>query len=370
MSGERSRITILAGHALLILTLTLWPFRLDLACVLCVNKADWADAALDLSEPGLLRTAKPPAGLRARLVSAEGLTVETVVTPATLDQGGPARIVTYSQAPVLRNFTLGQQGGDIVFRISTTEAARDGLEFEEIIARNALEMGRRQHLAVTYDRKELRIYVDGRLRGRAALPGRHLSNWDESYTLLIGNEVGGQRPWLGLIEFVSIHDQALPAATLAQRAAAERPALDGAVAYDFSDGRDGALDDRGTAGLDARLELPRIFLNVASRELFSPTPRAITDVISNLLLFYSVGLIAGYALACRGRGAAFGATVLILVTAESLQFFVVDRTSSLIDLVAGLAGGAMGTAHFPFLQRRHAVPGASGPETGRRHPRR
>jgi hypothetical protein len=351
MPGAKATgMAMLAGYGLLVLVLMLWPFRLDVVCVLCVNRADWAGEALDLSQPGLLRTPAPPADLHARLVGGEGLTVEAVVTPATLDQDGPARIVSYSEGPAFRNFTLGQEGDDLVFRLRTSETDPNALAFE-VVAPDVLQAGRRHHLAVTFDFEELRIFVDGRLRTRAYSPGGDFSAWSGTHTLLIGNELGGDRPWRGRIEYVSIHDRALAAPALAKRAAAERPPLDGVVAYDFSAGRTAGVHDRGDARLAADLEQPPVYVNVSDRTLLSSAPRRPADVLTNMALFYPVGLLAALALGGR-RGAALAVTALFVLAAESLQFYVEDRTSSLIDLAAGLAGGTAGVFSPGWFRRR------------------
>jgi hypothetical protein len=42
--------------------------------------------------------------------------------------------------------------------------------------------------------------------------GSTISNWDDTFAVVLGNEVSGDRPFQGLIKFVAIHDRALTAA--------------------------------------------------------------------------------------------------------------------------------------------------------------
>jgi VanZ family protein len=338
----RYGMLLLAGYGLLVLTLMLWPFRLDIGCVLCANGVAWDEAGLVLRQPGLLRTPQPPADLGARLIEGDGLTVEAVVTPETLEQGGPARIVSYSRGPGRRNFTLGQEGDAVVFRLRTSETDPNGLSFE-VAAPDSLQAGRRHHVAVTFDFSELRIYVDGRLRRRAASPGGQFSAWSRAQVLLVGNELGGRRPWQGRIESVAIHDRSLSAAELAERASS-RGRLDGPVAYDFSAGPSAGVRDRGTLHLGVDLAQPAVFANISDRALLSEEPRRPSDIGTSFVLFYPLGVFAALGIGrLRGRpAAALLVAALFVLLAESLQFFVASRTSSLIDLSAGLAGCACG----------------------------
>jgi glycopeptide antibiotics resistance protein len=78
------------------------------------------------SMPGVLRGKRTGLASRTAARKVSGLlqrsgefTIETWITPATLDQTGPARIVTISDGPDRRNVTLGQDFGDIEFRVRT-----------------------------------------------------------------------------------------------------------------------------------------------------------------------------------------------------------------------------------------------------------
>src|SRR5690606_1149415 len=48
--------------------------------------------------------------------------------------------------------------------------------------------------------------------------GATLSQWDDSYALVLGNEVSGNRPWQGSIRFLAIHKRALSAEDIATNA--------------------------------------------------------------------------------------------------------------------------------------------------------
>ena len=66
------------------------------------------------------------------------------------DQDGPARIVSNSVSPWLRNFTLGQQGSDLVFRLRTPGTSLNGYPFELLLPGVFSDRNPRDIL-VTYD---------------------------------------------------------------------------------------------------------------------------------------------------------------------------------------------------------------------------
>jgi hypothetical protein len=75
-----------------------------------------------------------------------------------------------------------------------------------------------QHVVLTYDPINGRqIYVNG---VNAGVPdpqkGGTISNWDNTFALVLGNEVSGDRSWQGLIKFVAIHNRAMSAAQVMQ----------------------------------------------------------------------------------------------------------------------------------------------------------
>ena len=66
-----------------------------------------------------LQSDEPAALLAQRLRATNGFTLRIRCATDDANQDGPARIVSNSFSPLLRNFTLGQQGADLVFRLRT-----------------------------------------------------------------------------------------------------------------------------------------------------------------------------------------------------------------------------------------------------------
>src|SRR5271168_1554584 len=117
-----------------------------------------------------------------------------------------------------RNFTLGQTNQDYDFLLRTSTTALTGMpQLQTPNAAMALQASL-QHVVLTYDPVNGReIYVNGVSVGPAdPQKGSTISNWDNTFALVLGNEVSSDRSWQGLIKFVAIHSRALSAAQVLQ----------------------------------------------------------------------------------------------------------------------------------------------------------
>lgn len=102
---------------------------------------------------------EPAAYLSDRLNATSEFTLITTVATAAPEQWGPARIVSISQDPTYRNFTLGQGGRDLVLRLRTRmgpNASRPALVVPDIFGDTDSH-----RLIISYDSGAFRIYVDG-----------------------------------------------------------------------------------------------------------------------------------------------------------------------------------------------------------------
>ncbi|MEO0481901.1 MAG: LamG domain-containing protein [Planctomycetota bacterium] len=151
-----------------------------------------------------------PAVTRAIKASNE-FTVELLLTPLNGEQNGPARILTISESATDRNFTIGHGtfGGSsraIEVRCRTTETSSNGQP--ALVTQGDYITGEQLHVAVIFKDSTLTLWIDGSIVVERELGG-DLSNWDEGFDLLLGNEADGGRPWLGTIERARIYDVAL-----------------------------------------------------------------------------------------------------------------------------------------------------------------
>jgi hypothetical protein len=80
-----------------------------------------------------------------------------------------------------------------------------------------------QHVVVTYDPVNGRkIYVNGQFTGDVDPRGGggSLSDWDDSFALVLGNETSSNRQWKGVMRLIAIHNRALTQEQIQQNFAA------------------------------------------------------------------------------------------------------------------------------------------------------
>ncbi len=143
--------------------------------------------------------------------------VEAWVVPDNVVQEGPARIVSYSGSVTARNFTLAQTMYS--YNYLNRSSLSDGNGEPALSTADADErlQATLQHVVLTFDPVNgRRIYVNGEYTGDADTDvGATLNQWDDSYALVLGNEVSGNRPWQGSIRFLALHKRALSAEDVA-----------------------------------------------------------------------------------------------------------------------------------------------------------
>lgn len=346
------------------------PFNFDFR----VNRAQWIGGGngIDFSDQGMLISEKPPRRLHDVLTRGRGLTLEVWVKPRNASQMGPATILSYSRSPARRNFALGQSQQNLVVRIRTTHTDLNAMHPQLELA-GVFESGRSIHIAATYDFIETCVYINGKPVVCDDTVGGSFDNWDPSYQLVLGNEVTGNRPWLGQIFYAGIYDRALSGAE---------------IAASFNDrGETKAPSDRGAnrpprAALRYVFDAPLASLlgnersNPVSVPLFVParlpeTKRFLSfdvanpltviidkdDIFWNVIGFIPLGFLGFRLLRRRGRQT-FSAVSLLLAIGffvsfgfESLQHFLPTRHSSIVDIVTNLGGLAVGIlmARLSFL---------------------
>jgi hypothetical protein len=145
------------------------------------------------------------------------LSIEAWVIPANVTQEN-ARIVSYSANDQNRNFTLQQNLYDYQFRLRmgddmngnpTTDLNGDPAlstpSMDEVLQATL------QHVVATYHPVDgRRIYVNGDLVTQVdPVPGGTFVDWQDTFPIVIGSDVGGIGSWEGTVRLAAIHRRAL-----------------------------------------------------------------------------------------------------------------------------------------------------------------
>lgn len=107
-----------------------------------------------------LATPRAASWLTQRIMATSQFTLGVMVATADPSQTGPARIVSLSRNPSYRNFTLGQRGDALVFRLRTPVTGKNGAE-PELVVPAVFAATHPQHVAISYDGAVLRLYLNG-----------------------------------------------------------------------------------------------------------------------------------------------------------------------------------------------------------------
>ncbi|MEZ5301048.1 MAG: PQQ-binding-like beta-propeller repeat protein [Verrucomicrobiales bacterium] len=144
--------------------------------------------------------------------------IEAAFTPENLTQNGPARIITFSDGPYARNFTLGQEGDTLVLRLRTPSAGENGQQPEVQLCK-LTAAGQPLHLIVSYRSGEVACFLNGAPAGGSRQVTGGFDGWTPQHFLL-GDEYEGGRDWQGTLHGFALYGKFIDAAEAAKRAAA------------------------------------------------------------------------------------------------------------------------------------------------------
>ncbi len=155
--------------------------------------------------------------LRDMIVPTGEYSIEAWVNPGNVTQQD-ANIVSYSAGATVRNFTLGQTLYNYEAYNRSGGSDANGAPLLSTADADRRLQAALQHVVVTYDPAAgRRIYVNGVYTGDTdPVAGDVLTDWDDSFAFVLGNEVSGGRQWQGAIRMVAIHNRALTAQQVEQ----------------------------------------------------------------------------------------------------------------------------------------------------------
>jgi hypothetical protein len=348
-------------YIVLLTVLLLWPFD-----VFKKNRVQWLSDSngIEFFGDGLVVSSSASPDLFRELVTGRGLTLEVWLAAANTFQSGPARIVSYSYGPILRNFTLGQQGMDLVTRLRTTRTSLNGTR-PNLVVEDVFNSSEPLHIVVTYDFVYQTVFVNGLERMRRKLPGGKFTNWDSNCHLVLGNEASCERPWLGKLFRIEIYNRPLERVEIVKKFESgwrigsnpsdkAHTVLEGLVArYLFDEGQGNSVHNSLAAGTSMDLRIPRYVRSLISSYLRWPESSLgftlkSEDSILNILGFIPLGfffhgvLRNRHGLSWRLSAVVLFAGALVSLSFESLQHYSITRDSSAVDVLTNTLGILLG----------------------------
>jgi hypothetical protein len=113
--------------------------------------------------------------VRERLMDSGRMSVRTRVRALDLGLFAPGRIVTLSQIPGSRDFTLGQRGRNLQFRVRTPGNGRNGDHVTAFTRGGPVDLAPHEVWGV-FDGNVARIYIDGQCWGDALVAATRVRN--------------------------------------------------------------------------------------------------------------------------------------------------------------------------------------------------
>ena len=155
--------------------------------------------------------------LADRIKATGEYSIEAWVAPANVVQED-AWIVSYSGGPTARNMTLAQREYQYQAQTRSSKTDANGAPIMLTNAADRDAQASLQHVVLTYDPVNgQRLYVNGVFTGDSdRAGGGGLSDWDDSFALVLGNETSSTRPWSGVMRLVAVHSRALTAVQVRQ----------------------------------------------------------------------------------------------------------------------------------------------------------
>jgi glycopeptide antibiotics resistance protein len=134
--------------------------QMNLADLLWQGPEVQEEIGVVLSPQHWLATTESATFLTNSLRRTSQFTLIATVATSNINQTGPARIISLSSDPFHRNFTLGQEGADLIFRLRTPISGENGTN-AQLIVPNIFADTAIHHLVITYDGSAIRAYIDG-----------------------------------------------------------------------------------------------------------------------------------------------------------------------------------------------------------------
>lgn len=170
-------------------------------------KVMWRTKGLYVDQPNVIATAGPVTALDTACKTSNAITLEAWVTPASVLQEGPARILTYSVNSNVTNFVLGQSGNKVEARLRTSSTGENGTP--ATLSNLDAFTSTTQPVHIVYIRNGADdkgyVYLNGQIASEGTDVAGDFSTWSTEARLGIGTEIDGSRNWQGEIHLVAVY---------------------------------------------------------------------------------------------------------------------------------------------------------------------
>ena len=317
--NQTSRYTLAAILLVAYVVLALEPFRWNPPRWIENGAVVADDGTIRFPEPGLLRAGSASEWLDSA-IDDDALTIHLRVRSLAARQRSTARIFTVSAGTDLRNITIGQDRTSLVVRLRTPATSLNGMPPYRVS--KVFKTSAWRDIEVAVRSRAIAITIDGRQVLDEPLPEHALAAWDRNFHVALGNELTGDRPWLGEIRQASVvcrgHEVDYVRATSIQRPPHYWSGLKASSLWSLSE--------------------------LTQREGF------LADATLNLLCFVPLGFFVARR---GGRRRSFVlATILCAAVSLGVELAQIgfDRhVPSVVDWVMNVAGAALGAAAASFL---------------------
>lgn len=174
----------------------------------------WVSGGLSINSATSIESTVAASKISDAVKASGEVTLEAWIKADNTSQDGPARVVSISDGAFNRNITLGQVDDSYIMRMRSSDTNVNGLP--QLNSTGGVNSSNLHHVVFVRDSAgNTKLYIDGVVSETGTATG-DLSTWDSAYNLIVGNEVGSSRPWLGEIYLMAFYDRSLSESEISQ----------------------------------------------------------------------------------------------------------------------------------------------------------
>jgi hypothetical protein len=182
------------------------------------TRVSWAVGTMTITQPTVAASAAAAAKIAETCRDADALTLEAWVIPRAIDNATLGRVVTLSSSNSSLAVTLMALASHYEFRMDGPMTDANGLPALNTANGTHVVDVLRHIVVVSAPGGERRIYLDGQQVALDTLGG-DLGSWGTTHRFAVGNEIDGNRAWVGTYDLVAVYARALTLAEVQQNVA-------------------------------------------------------------------------------------------------------------------------------------------------------